>query len=193
MLHGALASDEGEAPQPLAGDTRGDRRPQGGYEACLGRGARTAYLYALAPGAGERVASLPTLAPGDFLLFEEVLGPTTGDTADADPAHRQVVQLEAAEPTGDRAYRDRLTMDAALQPFRAGDTPLPLLRVTWRRSDALYRPFDHRLGGHPVQPRCYAAKQQQPRDRQRDQLGPRMTRTAGSWNGKATGRWRCGP
>lgn len=38
-----------------------------------------------------------TLQPGDWLLFEEVLGPETGNPADADPAHRQVVRLRRAE------------------------------------------------------------------------------------------------
>ena len=33
------------------------------------------------------------LAPGDVLLFEEVIGPETGDTADADPQHRHAVRL----------------------------------------------------------------------------------------------------
>src|SRR5262249_17008572 len=86
-----------------------------------------------------RQASLPVLKPGDFLLFEEVAGPKTGASGDADPTHRQVVELEDVRPevTGDPAYRHLLTADCALQVFRAGDTPLPLLRVTWRRVDAL--------------------------------------------------------
>ena len=33
------------------------------------------------------------LAPGDVLLFEEVVGPETGEPGDADPAHRHVVRL----------------------------------------------------------------------------------------------------
>jgi hypothetical protein len=38
-------------------------------------------------------AQNPPLAPGDVLIFEEVLGPTTGNPADADPTHRWVVRL----------------------------------------------------------------------------------------------------
>jgi hypothetical protein len=115
----------------------------GNLECCLPTGTRIAYLYWLEPGQGERQASLPDLAVGDFLLLEEVLGPTTGAAADADPGHRQVVQLEDVRPlaSGDPAYRDRLTQEAGLQVFRAGDTPLPLLRVTWRRVDALRFPL----------------------------------------------------
>ena len=41
------------------------------------------------------------LKPGDFLLFEEVKDPVSGELADADPAHRQVVRLTKAEPKSD--------------------------------------------------------------------------------------------
>jgi predicted phage baseplate assembly protein len=37
----------------------------------------------------------PILAPGDVLIFEEVLGPTTGNPADADPIHRCAVSANA--------------------------------------------------------------------------------------------------
>jgi hypothetical protein len=115
----------------------------GNVECCLPAGARIAYLYVLAPaaGTGPRQASLPVLAPGDFLVLEEVLGPKTGAAADADPLHRQVVQLEDVRATSDPAYRDLLTADARLQVFQPGDSPLPLVRVVWRRADALRFPF----------------------------------------------------
>jgi hypothetical protein len=114
----------------------------GNLECCLPKGTRTAYLYFLPDGLGERQAFLPVLAAGDFLLLEEVMGPKTGAKADADPTHRQVVQLEGPPmPTVDPAYRNMLTQDGDLQVFRNGDTPLPLLRVTWRRVDALQFPF----------------------------------------------------
>ena len=79
--------------------------------------------------------------PGDLLVLEEVLGPKTGATADADPLHRQVVKLEDVRDTSDPAYSDMLTADARLQVLATGDTPLPLLRVTWRRVDALKFPL----------------------------------------------------
>ena len=117
----------------------------GNLECCLPTGARSAYLYSLDPpgGLGERQAFMPDLVAGDFLLLEEVMGPKTGARADADPSHRQVVRLEEVRqmPSGDPAYRDLLTQDGALQVFRNGDTPLPLLRVTWRRVDALRFPL----------------------------------------------------
>jgi hypothetical protein len=115
----------------------------GNLECCLPIGTRTAYLYSLPDAPGERQAQPPDLRAGDFLLFEEVKGPKTGARADADPLHRQVVQLEDVKimPAGDPAYRDRLTHDAELQVFRPGDSALPLLQVTWRRVDALRFPL----------------------------------------------------
>jgi hypothetical protein len=115
----------------------------GNLECCLPKGARTAYLYSLDDGPGERQASMPDLVAGDFLLLEEVMGPKTGAKADADPTNRQVVQIEEVKQmlAGDPAYRNRLTQDGELQVFQSGDTPLPLLRVTWRRVDALKFPL----------------------------------------------------
>ena len=63
------------------------------------------------------------LSPGNFLLFEEVLGPETGLRADADPAHRQVVRLTEVQPTTD-------PLDGQ-----------PLTRVRWSRADALHFPL----------------------------------------------------
>ena len=115
----------------------------GDQRCCLPAGTRSAYLYCLPAGAGERQAVLPSLAVGDFLLLEEAIGPLSGAQADADPAHRQVVRLERVRTltVGDPAYRDMLTTDGELQVFRTGDTPLPLLHVTWRRTDALAFPM----------------------------------------------------
>ena len=45
----------------------------------------------------------PALQPGDVLILEEVLGPESGLTADADPTHRHAVRLKSAvqEKQGD--------------------------------------------------------------------------------------------
>lgn len=56
--------------------------------------------------AGSTTATLdatdvPVLGEGDYLLFEEILSPTTGLAADADPTHRQVVRLTAVQPEND--------------------------------------------------------------------------------------------
>ena len=45
------------------------------------------------------LGSHPDLRLGDVLLFEEVLGPTSGNTADADPTHRQAVRLTSVVST----------------------------------------------------------------------------------------------
>ena len=114
----------------------------GNLECCLPEGTR-APICTLCRRAWRTPGVPADLAAGDFLLLEEVMGPKTGATADADPTHRQVVQLEDVQPmpAGDPAYRDMLTQDGELQVFRIGDTPLPLLRVTWRRVDALQFPL----------------------------------------------------
>jgi hypothetical protein len=76
----------------------------GNRECCLPRGATRATL--LDPGAGSALASEAThaerqpalaLATGDVLIFEEILGPKTGDPADADAEHRHAVRLTSTE------------------------------------------------------------------------------------------------
>ncbi len=113
----------------------------GDLECCLPRGSSRAHLYTVAPlGGGLEQASRPTLKAGDLLLLEEVKGPLTGAGADADPDHRQVVELLNVLDTEDEAYTDQL-QDGRLQPWQSGDTALPLLEVTWRLRDALSFPL----------------------------------------------------
>lgn len=107
---------------------------------CLARGAREAWLYALEPQGGDMLAVRPEFAVGEYLLLEEVLGPRTGIAADADPRNRQVVRIELAGSAIDPVFRELLT-GGVLTPFRPGDTPLPLLHVRWRESDATAPPF----------------------------------------------------
>jgi hypothetical protein len=116
----------------------------GNRECCLPRGATSAYLYTLSPpgAGGVQAASLPPLVAGDYLLFEEVLSPTSGDPADADPEHRLVVRIERVEAMEDPAYRATL-VDGVLQrlPDEVDVPRLPLLRVSWRERDALPFPL----------------------------------------------------
>lgn len=63
------------------------------------------------------------LQAGDFLIFEEVLGPKTGSPADADPQHRHVVRL-----TGVRYDVDPLYGRAVIE-------------ITWGEADALPFPL----------------------------------------------------
>ena len=68
------------------------------------------------------------LVVNDVLIFEEVIGPHTGNPADADPAHRQAVRLTKVTPDVDPLYeRD------------AGGRPV--LRIEWCSEDALTFPL----------------------------------------------------
>ena len=105
-----------------------------GNEECrLPEGATQAWLFAT-PG-GSSTAVRPELAAGDLLLLEETHGPVTGLAADADPTRRQVVELVDVEATEDALFAATL-LDGELQ-LRDGSPALPLLRVRWRREDAL--------------------------------------------------------
>ena len=117
----------------------------GDAECCLLRGATTATLVDGPPrtenGPDDPPEELPAdassagdedavdrrrvldLRAGDLLIFEEVIGPETGNPADADPAHRHVVRLTRVEKTVD--------------PL----THRPLLEVTWADADALPFPL----------------------------------------------------
>lgn len=109
----------------------------GNLQCCLPGGATTAYVYALDPTDQNQVVR-PTLQAGDFLIFEEVMGPKTGSQADADPEHRQAVRLLSADRTEDTVYQDTL-VGGELQV--GGDSAMPLLKITWRNEDALGFPL----------------------------------------------------
>jgi len=81
------------------------------FECCLPAGATQASL-------ADPKRSL-RLRAGDVLIFEEVLGPRTGDPADADPNHRHAVMLTHVERSKDPV------------------TDETILEVTWSRDDAL--------------------------------------------------------
>lgn len=83
-------------------------------ECCLPKGATRATL------AGD----FPSLAPGDVLVFEERLGPRTGQAADADPAIRHAVQLTAVQ--------------AGLTDDLEGAA---ITEIRWAEEDALPFPF----------------------------------------------------
>jgi hypothetical protein len=75
------------------------------------------------------------LQPGDILIFEEVLGPKTGNPADADPKHRHAVRLTAVYPGHD-----------PLEPDKA------LAEIEWAEEDAL--PFPLCLSARQSAPPC---------------------------------------
>jgi predicted phage baseplate assembly protein len=74
------------------------------------------------------------LFPGEFLLLEEVISPTTGLTADADPEHRHVVRLTSVEEGFDPVFQ------------------VPVLEVGWAKEDAL--PFALCLSAMGPPPEC---------------------------------------
>src|SRR5262249_24535622 len=61
------------------------------------------------------------LQAGDVLIFEEVIGPRTGDPADADPTRRQAVRRTKVTQSEDTLY----------------DPPMPIVEVEWGLEDAL--------------------------------------------------------
>jgi hypothetical protein len=63
------------------------------------------------------------LKAGSLLLFEEVIGPKTGNPADADPSHRHVVRLTRVEAVVDELHDQ------------------PLLEIEWSWEDALPFPL----------------------------------------------------
>ncbi|RXH56514.1 putative baseplate assembly protein [Granulicella sibirica] len=74
------------------------------------------------------------LKAGDVLIFEEVLGPHTGNPADADPKHRQAVRLTKVTQSVDKLYSSAGQSDQ--QP--AGQ---PVLEIEWDSEDALTFPL----------------------------------------------------
>lgn len=116
----------------------------GDLECCLAKGATRATLLdermppvtldaAEAAAAPQPVRTLD-LKPGDVLIFEEVLGPTTGNAADADPAHRHAVRLTKVMPAVDELLGHLV------------------LEIEWAAEDAL--PFSLCLSARLPAPAC---------------------------------------
>jgi hypothetical protein len=82
---------------------------------CLPKGATSATLD----------GHFPNLQKGDVLIFEEVLGPDTGQPGDADPAHRQAVRL-TQPPVLD------------IDPLNGNHS---ITRISWDDADALTFPL----------------------------------------------------
>ena len=109
----------------------------GEEECCLASGTTEAYLYSVQGTNAVR----PVLADGDYVVFEEVIGPRTGSQADADPTRRVLVRIEGTpEETTDPLYTAAL-VNGLPQVRQSGQQALPLLRIQWRRADALPFPL----------------------------------------------------
>lgn len=88
--------------------------------------------------------------PGQFILFEEVMGPDTGKTDDANPEHRQVIRLTRVILTSDPLDNTEITEiewsqdDALSFPLCISsetntnqDNPLPMTNVSVARGNIL--------------------------------------------------------
>ncbi|HKF48716.1 MAG TPA: hypothetical protein VKB38_15265 [Terracidiphilus sp.] len=93
----------------------------GGDQCCLPAGATEATLK----------GAFPNLAAGRVLIFEEVLGPLTGNAADADPTHRWAVRLIYAS-TSDHSNKP------LHDPLNPGQS---LTSIQWNSDDALPFPL----------------------------------------------------
>ena len=121
----------------------------GEKECCLERGNTSATLldaWVAAPS-GDRPAyrtraegrqqRLLQLTRGDVLIFEEVLGPKTGLSADADPTRRHAVRLTQVTPGEDPVF---LTNEGQ---------PTPYVEIEWRPENALPFPLCVSLSAPP--------------------------------------------
>jgi len=97
-------------------------------------GAASATTAAAASSTGADAPPASRLSAGDVLIFEEVLGPTTGDPADADPHHRCAVRLTMVE------YATDPLLDQAI------------VNIEWSAADAL--PFALCLSARLPAPDC---------------------------------------
>lgn len=93
---------------------------------CLPRGSTRATLR----------GHFPELREGDFLVFEELVSPTTFTEGDADRTHRWVVRLTQALPSTDPSGR--------LFENPPVDAPVDVTEIAWDAADAL--PFPLCLG-----------------------------------------------
>jgi hypothetical protein len=90
----------------------------GNARCCLPAGATSATL----------LGAFPKLKIDDVVVFEEILGPTTGLVADADPTHRHAVRLSAVTISSDALGGQFAT--------RPNTGPLPSPRSTGCRGRA---------------------------------------------------------
>jgi hypothetical protein len=94
----------------------------GDERCCLPKGATNATL----------ARHLPALQPGNVLLFEEVLGPLTGEPGDADPAHRYVLRLTSVR---------QFSPDDPAAPLTDPLTGTQITEIAWAAADALPFPL----------------------------------------------------
>ena len=100
---------------------------------CLPEGATEATL----------AGPYPNLQPGDVLIFEEVIGPQTGNAADADLRHRCAVRLTqaATQDANGNPLVDPLFDNTGHRITGSGQTPMVVTEIQWSQADALPFPI----------------------------------------------------
>jgi hypothetical protein len=98
----------------------------GDVQCCLPPGATQATLTGKAP-----LGAYSSLKAGQVLIFEEKVGPLTGNPADADPTHRWAVRLTSATTTNNSGK-------PLADPVNPG---VLLTNITWSSEDALPFPL----------------------------------------------------
>ncbi len=109
------------------GGTQPGTEPGTGYRALASTPSQPAAT-ASSDGPPGTVRAL-NLNVGDVLVFEEVIGPKTGNPADADPKHRQAIRLTKVTPAID-----------PLNPYRQ-PSGQPVVEIEWCSEDALTFPL----------------------------------------------------
>jgi hypothetical protein len=108
----------------------------GNVNCCLSKGAVEATLK----------GSLPYLQPGDVLIYQEVIGPLTGDPADADLRHRcavRLTQVATVDANGQPLMDPLFDVDGnpIISTVEPPQTPTPVTEIQWAQSDALPFPL----------------------------------------------------
>ena len=126
----------------------------GDARCCLPQGATRATLL-------DDAANRLRLRAGDVLIFEERVGPLTGQPADADPRHRQAVRLTRVEPAAELVLTQEngVAVEIDRTPGPVLKDPLndqPIVEIAWDAEDALQFPLclsaitDRSHGGQAV-------------------------------------------
>jgi hypothetical protein len=122
-----VISESRDAPPPKVLLRRDHNRlpfyTWGDERCCLPEGATRATLR----------GAFPDLGPGSVLVFVEEKGPLTGQTGDADPAHRQAVRLVAARVLSDPV--------GGLFDPSPSQASVPVTEIEWGPEDRLRFPL----------------------------------------------------
>lgn len=107
----------------------------GERECCIAEGATRATLCDGTASTGRL-----RLRAGDVLVFAERRGPDTGDTADADPAHRHAVRLTRVAPEAELTDNGK-KREPSTSPMNDPLTGQAIVEIEWAAEDALPFPL----------------------------------------------------